>query len=122
MINRENTTGELYVMKRRNGRKKLDSDNFTLFLSLQTSSLGRIESFLNSSRKYVTISFRVEDEDLVKLVKDNYRVLYDSLLKKGYKLAEMKCRILEDDSTSLLDAAKKAQELLGLQASLDIKL
>ncbi len=121
-INRENTTGELYVLKRNKGKKKVDADNFTLFLSLQTSSLGRIESFLNATRKCVTISFRVEQEDLVKLVKDNHRVLYDSLLQKGYKLAEMKCRVLENDRTGLCDAPSKTMEFLGLQASLDLKI
>ena len=49
MINRENTTGELYVMKRKRGRKSIDTDNFTLFLSLTTNSLGLVESFLNSA-------------------------------------------------------------------------
>ncbi len=121
-INQENTTGELYVMKRKKGKKKVDADNFTLFLSLQTSSLGRIESFLNSSQKCVTVSFRVERDDLVKLVKDSHRVLYDGLLKKGYKLAEMKCRVLEKDITDLCEAPLKAEEVLGLQASLDLKI
>ena len=120
-INRENTTGELYVMKRKN-HKKLNCENFTLFLSLQTSNLGRIESFLNASHKCVTISFRVEQEDLVKLVKDQHRALYDGLLNKGYKLAEMKCRLLEDDNTGILDAAAKTREFLGLQSKVDLKI
>ncbi|MCX7774102.1 MAG: flagellar hook-length control protein FliK [Clostridia bacterium] len=121
-INQQNTTGELFVMKRKNGKKKIDANNFTLFLSLQTQSLGRIETFLNASQKYVTISFRVEQEDLIKLVKDNHRALYDNLQKKGYKLAEMKCRILELGNTNILDAAKRSKELLGLDSSVDIKI
>ncbi|MGI6122854.1 MAG: hypothetical protein ACOYIG_01525 [Acetivibrionales bacterium] len=122
MINRENTTGELYVMKRKKGRKSIDTDNFTLFLSLTTNSLGLVESFLNSSRKHVTISFRVEDENLVKLIKDNYRVLYDGLLEKGFKLVDMKCRVLEKDRVNPLNAVSKAHEMLGTQARVDLKI
>lgn len=120
-INKEDATGELFVMKRKKGRKKLDPENFTLFMSLNTINLGRVESFLNASSKYVTINFRVEEEGLIKLIKENHRALYDGLLKKGYKLAEMKCRILED-KTNLLNAEQKATEFLGLQASLDLKI
>ena len=122
MINRENTTGELYIMKRKKGRKKIDTENFTLFLSLTTNSLGIVESFLNASRKCITISFRVEDENLVKLVKENYRVLYDGLLEKGFKLVEMKCRILEKDRVNPVNAVEKAQELLGTQNRVDLKI
>lgn len=122
MINRENTTGELYIMKRKKGRKKIDTENFTLFLSLTTNSLGIVESFLNASRKCITISFRVEDENLVKLIKENYRVLYDGLLEKGFKLVEMKCRILEKDRVNPVNAVEKAQELLGTQNRVDLKI
>ncbi|HBR01866.1 MAG TPA: hypothetical protein DD738_04585, partial [Ruminiclostridium sp.] len=121
-MNGEDTSGELYVMKRKNRRKKLDSGNFTLFLSLQTSNLGLIESFLNAANNYVTISFRVEEEELAKLIKDRHRDLYDSLLKKGYKLAEMKCSLLEQDQTNVLDAAVKTPEFLGLKSKVDLKI
>lgn len=122
MINREKTTGELYVMKRKKGGKKVDSENFTLFLSLSTNSLGIVESFLNARHKRITISFRVEDENLVKLVKDNYRLLYDGLLEKGYKLVEMKCRVLDKERVNPVNAAKKALDLLGTQTRVDIKI
>lgn len=122
MINRENTTGELYVMKRKKGRKKIDTENFTLFLSLTTNSLGVIESFLNATHKRITISFRVEDEKLVKLVKDNYRVLYDGLLEKGFKLVDMKCRVLDEERVNPVNAVKKVQDLLGTQARVDLKI
>jgi hypothetical protein len=109
-------------MKRKKGRKKIDTENFTLFLSLSTKSLGVVETFLNASHRRITISFRVEDENLVRLVKDNYRVLYDGLLEKGFKLVEMKCRVLEKERVNPVNAAKKAQELLGTQTRVDLKI
>ena len=121
-INREDTTGELYIMKRKNGRKKMDTENFTLFLSLKTSSLGLVESFLNATKKRITISFRVEDEGLVKLVKDNYKVLYDGLLEKGFTLVEMKCRLLENERINPFNADTKAKELLGIETRVDLRI
>jgi len=121
-INKEETTGELYIMKRKKGGKKIDTENFTLFLSLATKTLGIVETFLNSSQKCITISFRVENENLVKLVKDNYRVLYDGLLEKGFRLVDMKCRVLEKERVNPVNAAKKAQELLGTRIRVDLKI
>lgn len=121
-INRENTTGELYIMKRKNGRKRMDTENFTLFLSLKTNSLGLVESFLNATKKRITISFRVEDENLVKLVKDNYKVLYDGLLEKGFTLVEMKCRLLENERINPYNAVTKAKEFLGTDTRVDLRI
>ncbi len=121
-INQQSTTGELYVMKRKKGRNKIDADNFTLFLSLKTMNLGRIESFLNATRKVITISFKVEQEELVALVKENHRALYDALIEKGYKLAELKCRVLDKEEAGPLNAAQKAQEALGLETRVDLKI
>lgn len=120
-INREDSTGELYVMKRKNGRKKLDTENFTLFLSLKTSSLGLVESFLNATKKRITISFRVEDENLVKLVKDNYKALYDGLYEKGFILVDMKCRVIDSERINPFNAGAKAKELTGADVRLDIR-
>lgn len=119
-INNENTTGELYIMKRKGRKKQADANNFTLLISLSTKALGLIESFINSTNKCVTISFRVEKEELVQLVKENYRTLYDKLMDKGYKLADMKCRMLEKPRTSIVDAEVKAETNLGLNSKVDL--
>lgn len=121
-INREDTTGELYIMKRKKGRKKMDTENFTLFLSLKTESLGLIESYLNAAKKRVTISFRVENENLVKLVKDNYKTLYDGLFEKGFILVEMKCRVLDSERINPFNAGVRAKELFGTEARVDIRI
>lgn len=121
-VNREDTTGELYVMKRKKGRKRIDAENFTLFLSLKTDSLGLVESYLNAVKKRITISFKVENENLVKLVKDNYKTLYDGLFEKGFILVEMKCKVLDSERINPFNAGAKAKELFGAEARVDIRI
>lgn len=120
-INGENTTGELYVMGRKNKRKKPDAGNFTIFISLRTSGLGLVESLINAADKCVTINFGVEHQTLVNLIRENHRVLYDGLLKKGYRLADLRCRVI-DGRTGLLNASEKAEEILGLHSGVDVKI
>lgn len=119
-INNSSTDGELYIMKRRGRKKKVDENNFTLLISLTTQALGLIESFINSTNKCVTISFRVEKEELINLIKENYRVLYDRLLDKGYKLADMKCRLLEKPRTNIVNTETEAEKILGLKSKVDL--
>jgi len=121
-INEEETTGELYIMKRKKGRKKIDIENFTLFISLKTESLGLIESYLNAAKKRVTISFRVENEDLARLVRDNHKALYDGLYEKGFILVEMKCRVMDSERSNLFNAGSRARELFGTGTRVDIRL
>ena len=120
-FNNEETTGNLYVMKRKN-RNKLDLDDFTLLISLKTKALGEIEGFINSKNKRISINFRLEKEELSKLFKDNYMSLYEGLLKRGYKLIDFKCRLLEKERTNILNAHKKAEEYLGLKTKVDLKI
>lgn len=122
MINNRQTTGELYVMRGKSKRGKIDPNQFTLFISLNTENLGLVETFLNAANRCVTVNFRVDDEKLAGFVKSNYKTLYDALLKKGYKLADMKCRLHADDTVNLLNAEKKTGDLLGINARLDLKI
>lgn len=121
-MNEQHATGELYVMKRKNRGRKIDTNNFTLFLSLTTKNLGVVESFLNTTHKRITIRFRLENQELVKLFDDNYRLLYDRLFEKGFTLVDMKCRIIDEDRANIVNASIKVEELLGTRTKLDLKI
>lgn len=120
-MNQENTTGELYVMKRKHGRSSIDIDNFTLLLSITTKNLGAVESFLNATNSRISISFRLEDEELVKLFNENYMTLYDGLIEKGFVLVDMKCKLLNKDKMNILNANTRVNGVLGTQNRLDFK-
>ena len=50
-------------------------------------------------------------EEIVKYFKD-----------KGYKLAEMKCRMIEDEKTNIFNADVKTREILGLESKMDLRI
>jgi len=117
----DQTTGELYIMKRK-GRNKIDLNDFTLFISLRTKALGLTEAFINSKNKRISINFRLEKEELVRLFKDNYMMLYNSLAEKGYMLVDFKCRLMEKDRTSIINAAEKAEKYFNPGSKVDLKI
>ena len=81
-----------------------------------------MESFLNSTNKRITIRFRLENEELIDLFNDNYRLLYDGLLEKGFTLVDMKCRLIDGERANILNASTKVEDLLGTQSRLDLKI
>ncbi len=88
-INGNNTTVELYVLKDGNKKKKIDPSNATIFLSLFTINLGRIESLVNIRGKSIECTFRSEDEEILTFIKKNSMPLYHLLDAQGYKLTNV---------------------------------
>ena len=43
------------------------------------------------------------------------------LWKKRYKLAEMKCRVFEDEPVNLLNAGEATESVLGMNARVDLR-
>ena len=122
IINRHETAGQLYIMKRKSKKGRIDPNQFTLFMSLNTRNLGLVETFLNAAYKYVTVHFRVESDHLADFVEAQRKDLYDTLEKKGYKLAEMKCRVFESEPVNLLNAGNVTESALGMNARVDLRI
>ena len=81
-----------------------------------------IEAFINSKNRRISINFRLEQEELTKLFKDNYMILYNGLMEKGYMLVDFKCRLLEKERTNILNAQEKAESYLNLKSRVDLKI
>lgn len=122
VIHEHQTIGELYIMKRKPGKGRINPKQFTLFISLHTQNLGLVETFLNASHGCVTIHFRVESQKLADFVRAHHMELYEAFRKKGFKLAEMKCRVLENEPAGLLDAGKTTESVLGINARVDLRI
>ncbi|ABN51995.1 MAG TPA: flagellar hook-length control protein FliK [Hungateiclostridium thermocellum] len=99
----KNTNGELYILKRNNGRKRIDPQNATVFLSLDTENLGQVDSLISVNKKNVSLNFRLEKNEIIDYIKENYIQLYEGLAKKGYKLVDIKYRLI-DEKVNLLNA------------------
>jgi len=106
--------GEIYIMKRKNKRGKLNPDDFSVFLSLTTLNLGTLDTFINVRNKSVMLRFMTEDEKYFGLLQEEYKSLFEALKEKGYNLYEIKCS-LREEGINLINANKKASELVSPQ-------
>lgn len=108
------TNGEIYIMKRKNKSGKLNPDDFSVFLSLTTSNLGTIDTFINVRNKSVMLRFMAENEKYFGILQDEYKPLYEALKEKGFNLYEIKCSLREDE-IHLINANNKASDFVFSQ-------
>lgn len=97
----KNTTGELYILKRNPRKRKTNIDDVTVFISLDTYNLGCIDTLLGVKKKNVSLNISAESPEIAGFVKENYKMLYDSLFSKGYRLVDMKCKVRDTDKNLL---------------------
>lgn len=117
----KNSTGELYILKRESKRKKIDPENTTMLIALDTQNIGRIESLITVNKKNITLNIRVEDQKIIDFLKGTYKELYQRIQDKGYKLVDVKYRLI-DQSIDLLNVNEVVtRELNQGKKSLDIK-
>lgn len=117
-----NTTGELYVLKKGSKRKKIDPENTSVLVSLNTENLGQIDTLLNINKKNISLNLRVEDEWIIGFLKENYVQLYNSLKNKGYKLVDVKYRLIEEKLNPLNADRLIKKELDKNKQSIDFKI
>ncbi|QNU65352.1 flagellar hook-length control protein FliK [Ruminiclostridium herbifermentans] len=92
----QNTTGELYMLKRGSKSKKLDASNMTVLISLDSNNIGRIDTLLSVDKKNISTNFRVENSEVFDVLKEHHKMLYTSLLEKGFRLVDFTYRLLEE--------------------------
>lgn len=121
-IRDKNTTGELYVLKRDPKKKKIDPENVTVFISLNTGNLGQIDSLISFNKKNISIHMRVVDKQIFDFIKEGYKDLYNRLSAKGYRLVDLKYRLMEKKA-NLLNVNEVAERALeGNRVTIDYKL
>jgi hypothetical protein len=113
------TQGELYVMKRK-GLRKLNAEDFSLFLSLTTVNLGTIDTFVHVQKKNIMLRVMVEDEQFYPLLTNQYKALHEALKAKGFTLYELKVAP-RDEGLDLFNAVKKAREITKPNTKIDKK-
>lgn len=117
-----NTTGELYVMKRESRRKKIDPGDVTVFISLDTQNIGRIEAITDIKNKNVSINLRAEDQKIIGFIKENLKLLYNGLAEKGYRLVDVRYKLLEDAARPANMDKMVRKELDSGRVSIDMKI
>ncbi len=105
----QNTTGELYMLKRGSKSKKLDASNITVLISLDSSNIGRIDTLLSVDKKNISTNFRLENSEVFDILKENHKMLYTSLLEKGFRLVDFTYRLL-DEPLSIVNFEEEAKK------------
>jgi hypothetical protein len=121
VVKEKTTRGELYIMKRKGLRRKLNAEDFTLFLSLSTMNLGTIDIFIHVRNKNVMMRTMVEHERFHGLLMDEYKSLHEALKVKGFRLYELKVSPREE-ALDLFNAEKKAREITKPYGKVDVKI
>jgi hypothetical protein len=121
-INGQDARGELYVMKRKGSRGRIDASDFTLFLALDTEHLGHVETLAHARQRQVTLQFRVPGKDVRDLLAELKPTLYEGLEKKGFHLVDLKVRTSQEEPISVLTALRAAEEHLGRTGGVDVRL
>ncbi len=118
----KNTTGELYVLMKGSKGKKIDPQNASVLVSLNTPNLGQIDSLINVNKKNISLNIRVEEQSIISFIKGNYIQLYNSLLDKGYKLVDVKYRLIEEEVNAINAERTIIKELDLNNQSIDFKI
>jgi hypothetical protein len=81
------TTAELYVFNDGDGKKVIDPQNATVFVSLMTANAGRVETLIKVLGKNVECDFKTELPETVGAVESGMPTLAGLLDSQGYRLA-----------------------------------
>ena len=117
-----NTTGDLYIIKKDKSKKRIDPQNAVMLISLDTQNLGRVETLIDVKGKNVGINLRAEEQKVIEFIRDNYRHLYSSLMDKGYRLVDIKYRLLTERTNPANVERSVEKELKEGKISVDLKI
>jgi len=118
-MNQYYTTAELYIMKNKNKKKTIDSNNATVFLSLHTANLGQVDAFVKVYHRNIECDFTMENMESLDFIIRNISHLYELLEAQGFKLIRVNYDKKKDES-GLLDIINTI-ELKNANYSFDVR-
>jgi hypothetical protein len=96
-VDGKETNLELFVMKRGGNKKKIDIDDATLFVSLNTNNIGRVEALIHTGGgKKISVDLRAGDEATLGLFREGRAELHNALADIGYKLVRTTYHVIEE--------------------------
>jgi hypothetical protein len=102
-INNYITEAEIYILKRKNKRKERDTQDITMLISIDTEKMGSIEILLNKHSNDIRLGIKPEKKEVLDFIKNNISFLYNNLVKKSYRVVDIKYSIKNVKSNILED-------------------
>jgi len=96
----ERKTAELYMFKRKGG-KRADPENVNILLAIDLEYMGHWEALLNFRNKDVSIQMEVPGEKEKEYISENTVVLHEMLAEAGFKLVNTDIKYLKTETTPL---------------------
>lgn len=97
-----NSTAELYIMKKQRNGKRIDPGNTVMFFSLDTVNMGRIETLIDVKNRNISIQMRTEGPKISDYIKDYTKDLYNGLSELGYKLTGIRFKTIDAASDPMM--------------------
>ncbi len=111
MLNNRQTQTELYVMKREAGGRKIDPEDTTLVVALDTENMGRVESIMRVMGRNVSIRMRCP-AGVVPYMRAHTIDMHALLRDEGYKMVDMNVSPLTEPITPL-NVEERISENIG---------
>ncbi len=118
----QNTTGELYMLKKGPKSKKLDPSNMTVLISLDSNNIGRIDTLLSIDKRNISTNFRLENSEVFPVLKEHHKQLYNSLIEKGFRLVDFTYRLMEEPINIVNFEAEAKKEFIKSSNNIDISI
>lgn len=115
----QNTTGELYMLKKGSKSRKLDPSKMTILISLDSNNIGRIDTLLSVDKKNISTNFRLESSKVFDVLKENHKLLYTSLLEKGFRLVDFTYKLMDEPINIVNFEAEAKKEFLKSSNNID---
>ncbi|WP_026478977.1 DUF6240 domain-containing protein [Alkaliphilus transvaalensis] len=87
---------QIYVMKEKQGSKKIDPKNMSVLLNMDTNSMGNINVYLGVNYKQLTLKVGVNYKENQELMEENLPTLKTMLSNLGYEIKEISFKVEED--------------------------
>lgn len=75
---------DIFIRKENKSRKKIDSSNAKLFISLNTNNLDLVQVLIELKEKEINLNFKVSNEKIKGIIKNNEELLSSKLEEQGF--------------------------------------
>ena len=120
-LREEQKTAELYVFKRKGG-KRADPDNVNILMSIDLENMGHWEALLNIKGKDVYLNMEVAGEAEKEHFSSNTVLLHEMLSQEGFKLINTNIKISQEETTPLNALSAFERYTGGKQGRIDLKI
>jgi len=120
-LSEEKKTADLYVFKRKGG-KRSDPENVNILLAIDLEFMGHWEALLNIKNKEVSIQMEVQGEAEKDHFNANTVMLHNMLTDAGFKLVSTNIKFSEEETTPLTALSAFDRYTGGKQGIIDFKI